>query len=192
MDRPQVLVSTIVGAGDRVLLCRRAYAPAAQRWGLPGGFLECGETLEQAAARETLEETGVRLDPTALRLHALSSLPEISEVYVGFVTAVPESTELVCGSECLDVQFFRESEVPWDLLTYADVAAYLRLYFREREAASFGVHFCRLDSNDTLRHTYQVSGTFEVRTVRDTHRFAKAEPSEPPLTAAACEPDPNR
>lgn len=184
---PHVLVSTIVGVDDRVLLCRRAYAPAAQRWGLPGGFLECGETLEEAAARETFEETGVRLDAAALRLHALSTLPEISEVYVGFVAALSEPSALVCGPECLDVRFFAESEVPWDELTYPDVAAYLRLYFRERQSAELGVHFCRLDSSGTLRHTYQIAGSFDVRTVRD-HAFAKVDPSELPLTAAAPEP----
>jgi ADP-ribose pyrophosphatase YjhB (NUDIX family) len=184
---PQVLVSTIVGVDERVLLCRRAHAPAAQRWGLPGGFLECGETLEEAAARETFEETGVPLNAAALRLHALSTLPEISEVYVGFVSTLPALPQIVVGPECLAVGFFAEAEVPWDELTYPDVAAYLRLYFRERQSAGFGIHFCRLDSSETQRHTYQIASSFEVRTVRD-HRFAAADASEPPLTAAVPEP----
>jgi ADP-ribose pyrophosphatase YjhB (NUDIX family) len=184
---PQVLVSTVVGVEDRVLLCQRAYAPAAHRWGLPGGFLECGETLEEAAARETFEETGVRLSPGALRLHALSTLPEIGEVYVGFVAALPAASPLVCGPECLDVRFFAEAEMPWDELTYPDVGAYLRLYFRERQNAESGVHFCRLNSTETLRHTYQIAGSFEVRTAR-VHAFGKADPSELPLTAAEAEP----
>jgi ADP-ribose pyrophosphatase len=46
-----------------VLLVRRANPPHQGRWSLPGGSLEIGETVEQAAVRETREETGVEVRP---------------------------------------------------------------------------------------------------------------------------------
>lgn len=56
-----------------LLLTRRAHAPAAGTLDLPGGFVDPGETLEAAVARELEEELGLRIEPQALRY--LFSLP---------------------------------------------------------------------------------------------------------------------
>ena len=58
-QRPVLAVSLAVFRGDRVLLAQRVAAPSAGCFTLPGGGVEIGETLEQAALRETLEEVGV-------------------------------------------------------------------------------------------------------------------------------------
>ena len=61
--------SPVVGAGavvfdaDCVLLVRRAKAPLAGQWSLPGGAVELGETLEEAVVREVAEESGLRVVP---------------------------------------------------------------------------------------------------------------------------------
>jgi len=157
-QNPQVLVTTIVMSGDRVLLCRRAGPPAPGRWVLPGGFMESGETLEEAAARETREETGVRLDPAALRLYAVATLPEISEVYVGFLAAVPGHTELVCGPECSEVRFLAEAEVPWSELAYLDIGVYLRVYFGERRSGADVIHCGTLDEAAVVSKSYRIAG----------------------------------
>ena len=153
---PRLLVSTLVAVGRDVLLCRRACAPAAGRWALPGGFVECGEALEEAAARETLEETGIRLDSTRLRLHALSSLTEISEVYVGFLAELEERPELMCGPECAEVRFVSEHSVPWDELAYPDIGNYLRLHFHERRTGRGAIHFSRLDAAAVVSRSYRI------------------------------------
>ena len=61
-DRPVVGVGAVVIEGDRVLLIKRGHAPLKGQWSLPGGGVEIGETLEQAIAREVLEETGLTID----------------------------------------------------------------------------------------------------------------------------------
>jgi len=57
--RPIVAVSTCVFRGGRALVARRARAPRAGAFSLPGGVVEVGETLAEAAARELMEEVGV-------------------------------------------------------------------------------------------------------------------------------------
>ena len=59
-SRPIVGVGAVIlMAGHRIVLVKRKHEPLKGRWSLPGGALEVGETLEQGAAREVLEETGL-------------------------------------------------------------------------------------------------------------------------------------
>jgi 8-oxo-dGTP diphosphatase len=61
-EAPIVGVGAVIVKDDRVLLIRRANEPSSGRWSIPGGTVELGETLAQAAAREVLEECQVEVD----------------------------------------------------------------------------------------------------------------------------------
>jgi 8-oxo-dGTP diphosphatase len=58
---PLLGVGAVVLRGDKVLLVCRAQEPCKGEWTFPGGLVELGETLRQAAERETFEETGIRI-----------------------------------------------------------------------------------------------------------------------------------
>jgi 8-oxo-dGTP diphosphatase len=58
-DHPRVGVGAVVQREDRILLVRRGAAPSMGLWSIPGGGLRIGETLQQGAEREILEETGI-------------------------------------------------------------------------------------------------------------------------------------
>lgn len=59
LDRPCVAVGAVVFKSNRVLLVRRGQPPSQDSWAIPGGKVRLGETLQEAAEREILEETGL-------------------------------------------------------------------------------------------------------------------------------------
>ncbi len=61
-DRPIVGVGAVIVENGRALVVKRASQPLQGQWSIPGGAVELGETLRQAAAREALEETGLLVE----------------------------------------------------------------------------------------------------------------------------------
>ena len=62
-DQPLVGVGAIIIEGNRVVLVKRGHPPLAGEWSIPGGVLEVGETVREAAVREAREETGLTVEP---------------------------------------------------------------------------------------------------------------------------------
>jgi ADP-ribose pyrophosphatase YjhB (NUDIX family) len=154
-ENPRILVALMLTCGDRLLLCRRAQQPSLGTWTPPSGFMERGETLERAAARETLEEAGVQIDPEKLILYTVSSLPKISEVYVVF-RAVTDTDICRPGSESLDVGFFSEQDVPWNQLAFGEMPNFLRQFFSEHREQKFGIHMSRIEEHGRLHREYRL------------------------------------
>ncbi len=71
---PALAVDIVIEVGSRIVLIRRKHEPFAGSWALPGGFVECGERVEEAAKREAKEETN--LDVEVKELLGVYSAPE--------------------------------------------------------------------------------------------------------------------
>src|SRR5215469_11929970 len=61
-EHPLIGVGSIIVEGDRVVLVKRAHPPIQGQWSIPGGVLEVGELLREAAVREAREETGLAVE----------------------------------------------------------------------------------------------------------------------------------
>lgn len=128
-QNPNIVAGCLPVWGDRVLLCRRAIEPRRGYWTLPAGFMENGETLEQAASRETEEEACARV--RQLALYTLFDLPHISQVHV-FFRAELADLDFAVGEESLEVRLFEQNEIPWSQLAFPTVNRTLECYFADR------------------------------------------------------------
>ncbi|HEU4460600.1 MAG TPA: NUDIX hydrolase [Methylibium sp.] len=136
-ENPLNVVGAIPVWQGRVLLCRRAIEPRRGYWTLPAGFLELGETLEQGAQRETLEEAGARIELQGL--FSVLSVVRVGQVHL-FYRAALLDVDFAPGEESLEVGLFAEDEIAWDDLAFRTVTQTLRWYFDDRRRAQFGVH----------------------------------------------------
>ncbi len=115
--RPILAVSTAVFRDGRVLIARRARAPWAGAFSLPGGVVEVGETLVEAARRELIEEVGVEAEITGLVRHVEPIHREGGRVKAHFVIAVMKGRWLAGEPRLSD----EVSEIAWiDPLDLAD------------------------------------------------------------------------
>jgi ADP-ribose pyrophosphatase YjhB (NUDIX family) len=122
-QNPRVVVNALPLQAGRAYLARRDIEPARGRWGIPGGFLELGESTQEGARREVEEETELRIEVG--RLIGVYSRP-----HAGIVTIVFEA-DVVGGrpepaAETSEVRAFGPDEIPWDELAFSTVESALR------------------------------------------------------------------
>jgi len=108
---PRLVVTTIpINDAGEVVLLRRGIQPGRGWWAQPGGFLEVDETVTEAAIRETLEETGLVVEPGEIvglytRLEAAVVVVAIESRIVGGAYRL--------NPEALEIQAFRPEAIPW-------------------------------------------------------------------------------
>ncbi|MBF7144850.1 MULTISPECIES: NUDIX hydrolase [Pseudomonas] len=134
---PKIIAGCIVEHEGRYLLSQRAIAPRPGTWTLPAGFMEAGETTEQAALREVWEETGVTAQITAP--YSIFSVPRISEVYIVFRATLVSMAD-TWGEESLDRQLFLPQDIPWDNIYYPAIRQILERYIEERASGVYGLY----------------------------------------------------
>ena len=135
-QNPNIVAGCVPVWGDQVLLCRRAIEPRHGFWTLPAGFMENGESLVEAACRETDEEASARV--ADLELYTLFDLPHINQVHVFFRARLAD-LDFAAGSESLEVRLFHEHEIPWSELAFRTVGRTLECLFSDRAKSHYPV-----------------------------------------------------
>ena len=103
---PTPVAVVLVPVDDGLLLVRRAIPPHVGKLALPGGYVNLGETWQQAGAREVLEETGIAIDPGEIRDFRVLSAPEGMVLIFGLarpraLAELPPFAPTAEASECL-------------------------------------------------------------------------------------------
>jgi 8-oxo-dGTP diphosphatase len=137
--RPFLAASVAVFRGDRVLVAARARPPLDRLYSLPGGLVEPGETLAEAALRELREEVGVEAEMIGFVDHVeVIERDAEGRVRHHFVIAAHAARwragEPQAGLEALDVRWVGQDEVA-TLAATPGLAAVLRKAFARAEAA---------------------------------------------------------
>ncbi len=128
---PALAVDVVIEIGDRIVLIERKNFPPG--WALPGGFVDVGERVENAAVREAIEETSLRVELRALL--GVYSRPDrdprghtVSVIYVGRGSGEPKAAD-----DAKSVGLFDPEDAPRPLAF--DHAEILADYLRFRKTA---------------------------------------------------------
>ena len=125
---PKVAVGTIIKAPDgRLVLVRRAIEPGYGLWVFPGGYVDRGEQVIDAAVREAREESGLDIRIESLvNVYSYGGSAPIIIVYAATILG----GELCADDECLEARLFGPDEIPWDALAFRSTRESLQDYFK--------------------------------------------------------------
>lgn len=118
-----VIVRRKINQSPHLLLIRRKHEPFEGQWALPGGFVDEGEDLPNAAARELFEETGVKT-ANLTQLAAFGKPgrdPRHHTVSVVYYTEVGHETDAVAGDDAAEADWFPLDRLPTLAFDHADI-----------------------------------------------------------------------
>ena len=125
---PKVAACTVFTLDRKVVLLQRGIEPSYGKWVFPGGYVDRGETVPEAAIRETREEVNleVRLD-SLLGVYSYRHSPVIIVVYAAEIIG----GLLRAADEALDARPFSTEEIPWNELAFPSTYEALRDYAKK-------------------------------------------------------------
>lgn len=107
--RTDPVVITVVSNGDRCLLARHNRARSSAFFTALAGFVEPGESAEEAVAREVFEETGVRA--RAIRWFGSQAWPFPHQLMLGFLTETDDLEVTIDAEELIEARWFTREEI---------------------------------------------------------------------------------
>jgi ADP-ribose pyrophosphatase YjhB (NUDIX family) len=146
-ENPKVVTGSVVEVDGRIMLCRRAIEPRRGFWTIPAGYMELGETVEEAARREATEEACAEIAIDGML--AVYSIARIGQVQVLFRARLA-TPGFAPGPESLEVKLFDWDDIPWDELAFPSVHWVLNAW---REAGPGPLGAPRTNPAEDLRGT---------------------------------------
>ena len=138
---PLLVLGCVPEWQDKILLCRRAIEPRKGFWTVPAGFMENGETMQNAAQRECYEEALAKVEIGSLL--AVVSVTHANQVHVMFRAKLVKP-EFAPGPESLEVGLYDEAAIPWNELAFPSGEYTLRQFYADRASGREDHHFTEL------------------------------------------------
>ena len=136
-QNPEIVAGAVCTWEDKILLARRAIEPRKGAWTLPAGYMELGETTEQAAQREAREEACASIEID--RLLAMYSVARIGQVQIMYRARLL-SPDVAAGPESEDVALVTWDQIPWEELAFPTVVWALAHFHESRDKADFATY----------------------------------------------------
>jgi ADP-ribose pyrophosphatase YjhB (NUDIX family) len=141
-ENPRIIAGCVIDVGGKILLCKRAIEPRRGFWTIPAGFMENGESVQDGAAREAMEEAlaNVRIGS----LLAIVNVLHAHQVHIMFRAELKEP-HFGIGPESLETALYDESEIPWSEIAFRSVEFALRRYLEDRALGVDRLHLYDID-----------------------------------------------
>lgn len=136
---PNILVGAFLFHKNTALWVKRGTEPHKGLWTFPGGFLETGETVQEAAARELYEETRIVRDPNDMVPFGILSLVTMGQVYLTFRCRCETAIPAEITAETADWGWFSEEDAPWSELAHPETADQAHLTYRLLREGNFPI-----------------------------------------------------
>ena len=147
-ENPRIIAGCVIEVDDgRILMCKRAIEPRHGFWTVPAGFMENGESVQQAAAREAMEEALAHVQIGSLL--AIVSVVRAHQVHIMFRARLqPQRPDFGVGPESLETQLYTEEQIPWPQVAFLSVEFALRRYLEDRRNGVERLHLRTIDWQD--------------------------------------------
>jgi ADP-ribose pyrophosphatase YjhB (NUDIX family) len=141
-ENPRIIAGCIPEWRGKLLLCRRAIEPRRGFWTIPAGFMENGEAVQDAAAREAQEEALADVEIGSLA--AVINVIRAHQVHIMFRARL-RNTNFGVGPESLEVALYDEKDIPWPEIAFMTVDYALKRYLEDRRTGREIAHFRDID-----------------------------------------------
>ena len=124
-EDPKIAACTIPVIDNKIVLLKRGIEPCYGKWVFPGGFMDRGERVEEAAIRETWEEANLKVEiKRLLNVYSYRGQPTVIIVYLVDIVG----GQLEAMDETLEVATFAADEIPWSELAFESTREALQEY----------------------------------------------------------------
>lgn len=147
-DNPKLLSSCTLHTCEGVLFIRRGTEPYKGQWQLPGGFVEHGESPQEAAAREVWEEIRIKIDPSQLVLSGVCTVRHMNQLYLNYRYALAGETGTTT-EEAVEIKLLTEADIDRHAICYPDALLHhLRKFYAGLRDGFFLINDYVVDHED--------------------------------------------
>lgn len=155
-NNPIPLVLCLLHTSDKVLMIRRAIPPYVDSWAPPGGYIEQGESIDDAAVREIREEVGIEIDPESLMPYSIVSIPTINQICIICRSELPDEVCPRLGAEASEAEWFDRDNMPFDDYFLPAHKDGLKMFYASLRTGRFRVFMAEASYSDGFNRSVRV------------------------------------